>query len=131
MIRIKTRSKKIKIMRQPSPFLARHSVLGRGEHAGQGAVRRGPYSATARQSARPLDETDASTSPQPAFSGEGWLWDEKTKLEHGELRGANYFITTTTTTQPRVAKPITTTTPRRRHDHYGLLHGHHCDCFCN
>ena len=88
-------------MRQPSPFLARHSVLGRGEHAGQGAVRRGPYSATARQSARPLDETDASTSPQPAFSGEGWPWDEKAKLEHGEPRGANYFITATTTTQPK------------------------------
>ena len=50
-------------MRQPSPFLARHSVLGRGEHAGQGAVRRGPYTTTARTSARPLDETDASTSP--------------------------------------------------------------------
>ena len=96
-------------MRQPPLFLARHSVLGRGEHAGQGAVRRGPYSTTARPSARPLDETDASTSPQPAFSGEGWPWDEKAKLEHGEPRGVTIIITTTTTASPLATQAITTT----------------------
>ena len=86
-------------------------MLGRGEHAGQGAVRRGPYSTTARPSARPLDETDASTNPQPAFSGEGWPWDEKAKLEHGEPRGVTINITTTTAL-PLAAQPLTTTTLR-------------------